>query len=274
MEDNLQKIFIFTNLAEESYKVKDEFIEKVKQKDKNIIVSDELTEDVDLIVCIGGDGALLNLVQRLDFPGNPIVGINTGTLGFFQDILPSQMDDFIDYYMNEQPQIETHTVVQADIFTKEGLKHVYGLNEIIVTGVVGCIIHMNISIGGSFIERFSGDGIIVSTPAGSTAYNYSLGGSIVDPRLKLLQVTPIAPMNTTAYRSFTSSLILPSEQSLIVVPDMNQDAFVSVSADGFVHDFHKVEQIHIHYSDYKKIRMVKYYNYDFWRKVKEKFLSE
>ena len=82
-------------------------------------------------------------------------------------------------------------------------------------------IHLNISIGGSFIERFSGDGLLIATPAGSTAYNYSLGGSIVDPRLKILQVTPIAPMNTTAYRSFTSSILLPSDLSLGVVPDLS-----------------------------------------------------
>ena len=67
---------------------------------------------------------------------------------------------------------------------------------------------------GVSIEKFSGDGILVATSAGSTAYNYSLGGSIVDPRLKLLQVTPIAPMNTTAYRSFTSSILLPSDLTI------------------------------------------------------------
>ena len=62
------------------------------------------------------------------------------------------------------------------------------------------------------------NGLLVSTPAGSTAYNYSLGGSIVDPRLRLLQATPIAPMNTTAYRSFTSSILLPPDLSMEVKP--------------------------------------------------------
>ena len=109
-------------------------------------------------------------------------------------------------------------------------------------------VHLDISIGGMSIERFSGDGILVATSAGSTAYNYSLGGSIVDPRLKLLQVTPIAPMNTTAYRSFTSSILLPSDLSLGVIPEHNDDMIFIVN-DGTETEYSNVKKIDVMISE-------------------------
>ncbi|MPN44995.1 NAD kinase [bioreactor metagenome] len=132
-------------------------------------------------------------------------------------------------------------------------------------------IHLNISIGNSFIERFSGDGILVSTPAGSTAYNYSLGGSIVDPRLNLLQVTPIAPMNTTAYRSLTSSIILPPDLSIRIYPENNDNQGLLIVPDGkeFLHE--GVEEIHMKFSE-SIVKLLRLESYDFWNKVKSKFL--
>ena len=132
--------------------------------------------------------------------------------------------------------------------------------------------HFNISIGGSFIERFSGDGLLISTPAGSTAYNYSLGGSIVDPRLRLLQATPIAPMNTTAYRSFTSSILLPPDLSLGIVPDSyGEKSAITVAYDGFGKLIEKADNIEISLSD-KTVELMRFKDYDFWTKVKSKFL--
>ena len=120
------------------------------------------------------------------------------------------------------------------------------------------------------IERFSGDGLLVATPAGSTAYNYSLGGSIVDPRLKLLQVTPIAPMNTTAYRSFTSSILLPAELSVGVLPEQNDNRIFIVN-DGIETGYSNVGSISLMISD-TTVHLMRFKDYDFWSKVKTKFL--
>ena len=132
--------------------------------------------------------------------------------------------------------------------------------------------HFDISIGGSFIERFSGDGLLVSTPAGSTAYNYSLGGSIVDPRLRLLQATPIAPMNTTAYRSFTSSILLPPDLSMEVKPvDNSSKVKITIAFDGFSKFFDNVSNIEVSLSE-TNVKLLTLESYDFWSKVKSKFL--
>ncbi len=130
--------------------------------------------------------------------------------------------------------------------------------------------HFGIAIDGKPLERFSGDGILVATSSGSTAYNYSLGGSIVDPRLDLLQVTPIAPMNTTAYRSFTSSILLPAEVSLEIYP-VYDDNRIFILNDGKETGYSNVKDVKVEVSD-TMVHLMRFKNYDFWNKVKTKFL--
>lgn len=130
--------------------------------------------------------------------------------------------------------------------------------------------HLNICIEGEPIEKFSGDGILVATSAGSTAYNYSLGGSIVDPRLKLLQVTPIAPMNTTAYRSFTSSILLPAELSLSIVPELDENK-IFIMNDGIQTGYSNVKKVVVTEAE-TIVQLLRLKNYNFWDKIKTKFL--
>ena len=130
--------------------------------------------------------------------------------------------------------------------------------------------HLFISIGGKPIEKFSGDGLIVATSAGSTAYNYSVGGSIADPRLKLLQVTPIAPMNTTAYRSFTSSILLPADLSLGVVPEQRENQ-INIMNDGIETAYTNVKSIEVRVSEIS-VHLIRLKGYDFWNKVTDKVL--
>lgn len=266
---NQRKICIFTNETQVSLETKK--LLKMKLENSGFTVMAGFSEDAELIVCIGGDGAFLQTVHELDFPHVPIIGINTGHLGFFQEIQPNQLDEFIFNYKQGKYSIQHLSTVKATA-TIGGEKIVHrGLNEIIIRGDKSYSIHLNISIGGSFIERFSGDGILVATPAGSTAYNYSLGGSIVDPRLNLLQLTPIAPMNTTAYRSFTSSILLPTNSSLGIVPEYPKNHGIQILIDGLQFGYEDLECISIGLST-KEVKLLRFETYDFWSKVKSKFL--
>lgn len=243
-----------------------------KLDNSGFVLLQNYREDADLLVCIGGDGTFLQAIHEFDFPTMPIIGINTGHLGFFQEIMPSMLDDFIFNYTQGKYTVQQLSTVQVRISSAEGVSEHVGLNEVVIKGSSTYSIHLNISIGGSFIERFSGDGLLIATPAGSTAYNYSLGGSIVDPRLNILQVTPIAPMNTTAYRSFTSSILLPSDLSLGVVPDVNHKSDkMSIVCDGFSEEYTNVKEIEVFFSD-THVNLLRFETYDFWTKVKSKFL--
>lgn len=263
-------ITIHTNDTMVSLKTKRLLAKKLEGS--GFIVSESIDPDSELIVCIGGDGAFLEGIHKFDFPNIPFIGINTGHLGFFQEISPNQLADFIFHYKTGKYRLQTLSTVKATVINDndESFEHI-GLNEIVIRGELSHPVHLNISIGGSFIERFSGDGILVATPAGSTAYNYSLGGCIVDPRLKLMQVTPIAPMNTTAYRSFTSSILLPSELSLGVIPEYVTKHGIKITTDHLEYNYNDIKHINIEFSN-KIVNLLRFENYDFWTKVKSKFL--
>lgn len=265
----MRKINIFTNDTVLSKDTKKLLKRKLEKSD--FIVPREFTPDAELIICIGGDGSFLETLHRFNFPDIPFIGINTGHLGFFQELHPDDLDEFIFRYKQGRYEIQHLKTVKGVVTASDGRHEYIGLNEILIKGEKSRAIHLNISIGDSFIERFSGDGILVSTPAGSTAYNYSLGGSIVDPRLNLLQVTPLAPMNTTAYRSFTSSIILPPDLSIRINPESSGEEGLLIVPDSMEHLHEGVEEIYLEFSSFI-VKLLRFENYDFWSKVKSKFL--
>lgn len=262
-------INIFTNETEFSLDTAATLAAKLT--DRGYTVTGEYSDEAELIICIGGDGSFLRAIHSCNFPKCPLIGINTGHLGFFQEVSPENLDQFIEDYENHQYSIQDLNTVEATITTVDGHEYNHiGLNEIVIRGRQSYAVHLDISIGDVHIERFSGDGILVATSAGSTAYNYSVGGSIVDPRINQLQVTPIAPMNTTAYRSFTSSILLPSELSLGVVPESSENRIV-ITNDGIETNYSNVKEINVKISG-TIVHLLRFKDYDFWSKVKTKFL--
>ena len=267
----MEKTFnIITNGTEFSSEVANNV--KAKLSEWGYTVTDEFSHDAELTITIGGDGLFLDSIQDHDLPEMPFVGINTGHLGFFQEVAVDDMYKCFDDYLKGNYTIQTLPLVKVRVESKDGITEHYGMNEITLRGPHTSLIHLDVFIGENFIERFSGDGILVATPAGSTAYNYSLGGSIVDPRIKVLQMTPIAPNNTTAYRSFISSLMLPPEQTLEVEPDLDKlNDYMYVVYDGCEHMYEGVTKLSIGFSD-KEVKLIRFAGYDFWDKVMTKFL--
>lgn len=263
-------IFLYSNKIAASVETRTRLEEKLEKS--GYPVHCFLQDDTELIIVIGGDGTLLEAIHQFDFPDVPFIGINTGHLGFFQELMPSQLDDFIFNYGQNSFSIQELSTVDISVDSDNVVSTHTGLNEIVVKSNDNHSIHLNMSIGGSFIQRFSGDGVIIATPAGSTAYNYSLGGSIVDPRVNVLQLTPIAPMNTIAYRSFTSSILLPPELELGIIPDgRSSEKPLRIVFDGYCKNYSFVNSIKVSMGR-KKVKLLRFDNYDFWTKVKSKFL--
>ena len=219
-----RSIAIYTN--EDRYSEETTSNLMAKLEDAGYAVTRELTEDVVLLICIGGDGPTLRAIHSYDFPEVPIVGINTGHLGFFQEIRPDQVDDFIEDFKAGRYTLQPITAVQAEVETADERFLYKGINEIVVRG---------------------------------------------DPRLKLLQATPIAPMNTTAYRSFTSSILLPPDLELVIEPENERHHETRIINDGNEHMFIDVKRIRVELSD-TVTKLVRFESYDFWNKVKTKFL--
>jgi Predicted sugar kinase len=185
--------------------------------------------------------------------------------------MPPQIDNFIDAYINKRYTIQEIHPIEALICTRTSCVELQAINEFVVKGDKSRTIHLNLSVNTNFIECFSGDGVILSTPTGSTAYNYSSGGSIVDPSLKLIQVTPLSPINTNAYRSFTSSIILPSDAIVKISPEYRfEDSLVFVT-DGIEHRYNQIVDLTFQTSTIN-IKLLRLGGYEFWSKVTEKFL--
>ncbi len=244
---------------------------KRKLENSGFVAPEQFDPAAELIVCVGGDGSFLKTLQELRFPDIPFVGINTRHLGFFQELQPDNLDEFIFKYKQGKYTVQHLKTVGAVVKEADAVYEYTALNEVVIKGDHSRTIHLNISIGDSFIERFSGDGILVATPAGSTAYNYSLGGSIVDPRLSLLQITPISPMNTTAYRCFTSSVVVPADLSVRVQPEFEGEKGMLLVVDGMEHSHGPAVEISAKISP-TIVKLIRFENYDFWNKVKTKFL--
>lgn len=234
-------------------------------------VSNSFDYAAELIICIGGDGTFLRALRNHNFPVIPIIGINTGHLGFFTEITPKEIDSFLSKYMAKDYTIQQFIPIKSSICTRQDCIDKIAINEIVIKSNKSSTIHLDIYVNNNLVQRFSGDGIIISTSTGSTAYNYSAGGSIVDPSLNVLQITPLAPINTNVYRSFTSSIILPSDAVIRVNPEYRFEDSLIIVSDGLEHRYNNIMQVDTSLSNYK-INMVRLESYEFWSRVTSKFL--
>lgn len=131
--------------------------------------------------------------------------------------------------------------------------------------------HLEIFIDKNHLEKFSGDGIIVSTPVGSTAYNFSSGGSIVYPSLKTLQLTPLSPISSKAYRSLPNSTIIPGDMNIKIKPEYLYENSILIVIDGIQYEYDNILEVNFTISNMTIFRLV--FNKDmYWSNLKSKFL--
>lgn len=244
---------------------------KEKLTQKGFQIAEGYDYSASLNICIGGDGAFLKAVHNYDFPDIPFIGINTGHLGFFQEVSPEQIDNFIDNLVKGKYKIEEIFLVEALICTRTSCIELIGVNEIAIKGIESKTIHLDISIDDTYLERLSGDGVIVSTPVGSTAYSYSAGGSIIHSSLRTLQITPLAPLNSNVYRALTSSIIVPENMPIKINPEYRFENSILIVRDGQQYKFDNIVEINFKISD-MTIKMLTLKSKNFWNKIKEKFL--
>lgn len=262
-------INIISNINPDSSKTAEILTKELENN--NFIVPENYSEKAELNICIGGDGAFLRAVHKYDFPNIPFVGINTGHLGFFQEILPENIDSFIDKYINNQYTVEEIYLIEAKIFTKTDCFTLVCVNEFVVKGIASKVIHLEVYIENNHLEKFSGDGIIIATPVGSTAYNFSSGGSIVYPTLKTMQITPLSPISSKAYRSLPNSTIVPGDMTITIKPEYRYENSILLNLDGNERRYDNITRIDFKVSD----KVISRLNFDknmYWNNLKSKFL--
>ena len=177
-------------------------------------------ETPDFVVSIGGDGTFLRAIHQYIHQLELIkfVGIHTGALGFFSSYDGHECEAFVQDLINERLGYKEFPLLDICVNSKNGNEHYYALNEMRVENVIRTQL-IRVSINSEYMETFRGTGLCISTQAGSTAYNRSLGGAILHEGLNLLQLTEITGIHHHAYRSLGSSLIVQEDAQITLESD-------------------------------------------------------
>lgn len=247
-----------------------EFAELVREKfiKENFKISDD---NYDLGIALGGDGSFIRMVKATSFDNNPYyVGINIGTLGFLQEVKDDELDKLIYEIKEEKYKVEQVGIQETYIKHNFGEDNFYSLNEIVVRDKVVGVLKADVFIENDLLESFTGDAILIATSQGSTAHNLSIGGAIVPSVFSTLQITPLAPINSSVYHTLNNPVIIPSNTNIVIKPQ-NEDVMVTMDSDYKI--YHNVDMINTAIKD-KKIKCLKFSHYNFPQKINEKLLAE
>lgn len=168
---------------------------------------DEVLQDAALVICLGGDGTLLTAADRLKESATPILGVNLGSLGFLTEVKQEEVFEELNAFFFGQSQIEERLMLSCTAWSekKKEERRFTALNDIVVSREgLSRILRVEVKVSGEKLTSFAGDGLIVATPTGSTAYSFSAGGDVVHPKLEALIITPICP-HASALRSMVVS---------------------------------------------------------------------
>lgn len=190
---NALERFAFTTFIDEKFA---RFLQQELSLDisRCTVVADHTQIRSDFAISVGGDGTFLQTAAQIGNAGIPIIGINTGHLGFLADVSPDDIDDAIEALSKKEYGIEVHSVLKVEIDGKPHLSDPYALNEVaILKSDTASLITIQTDIDQKTFTSYIADGLIIATPTGSTGYSLSANGPIISPDSHSICLTPIAP---------------------------------------------------------------------------------
>jgi len=239
----VKKVGIIPNLEkEESYSAAERLISFLRQNDCLPMMQDfkaekmgfndiacseeELFAETDFVVLLGGDGTILDISKKAAFNKTPLLGINLGHLGFLTDTDRRGMENSVLKVIKNEYNLEKHMMLEAEVESaSDGNGTYYCLNEFAVSR--GNMVEVGVYVNDEYLDNFFGDGVLVSTPTGSTAYNLSAGGPILKPDSNSLAITPIC-----AHTMYARSIVISAEDVVKLVINRRSQTVLSVAADG------------------------------------------
>ncbi|MCX8080794.1 MAG: NAD kinase [Bacteroidia bacterium] len=227
--------------------------------------SEELVHCADYLISMGGDGTMLESKNLVGSSGIPVLGINTGRLGFLAVMNKSQAAEAVEMIVKEKFILENRLLLQLHLSGQSDNKFPGALNEISIKKPEGgSMIFIDTTIDNKFLTRYYADGLIVSTPTGSTAYSLSCGGPVLMPDAENFILTPIAPHNLNM-----RPLVIPSDKKIKinVICRTNDQFNVSIDSQSFV--FNTSQTLEISKAPYN-FRMLMPENNDFFQTLRNK----
>lgn len=243
------------------------YIERSKEEGFEV-VQDPYSADI--IASVGGDGVFLQAVRKTGFRQDCLyVGISTGQeLGFYCDFHidhPEQMGEAV---RGESIEVRRYPILEVSIDNEQPI---YCLNECSIKTSTIKAMSIEIWIDDLLFETFKGDGLVIATPTGSTGYNKSINGAVIDPLLPCFQVSELASLNNRAYRTLGSPFVMSGERTLLLKVKPSEHNYPIIGLDNEAFSIRFNQQLNINLSDLR-IKTVKLKDNAFWNKVQRSFL--
>lgn len=226
----------------------------------------------DIVISIGGDGTLLhafhNHINRLDRVA--FVGIHTGHLGFYADWKPSELEKLVLCIAKNQYRVVEYPLLEVTVCNSQSEISTYlALNEATIKSPSVTLV-MDVYLNDRHFERFRGDGLCISTPSGSTAYNKALGGAIIHPTLHAIQLTEMASINNRVFRTIGSPLVLPAHHTCKLKPVKHQ--MFTMTVDHLQLDHTELDHVVFKVAK-EKVRFARFRPFPFWERVHDSFIA-
>lgn len=262
------------NSKTQSSNITHQILHLLSERNVQVVVSDENAKllkvpalstvdpkKIDCIICLGGDGTILRVIHSTRNIDAPIMAINLGSLGFMADIPIDDVEHAIENLVNRHFHVSERMIIDAK--TSKG-GSCFAVNEITIhRGSHSCLVDLAVFVDDDYLNTFSADGIIVSTPSGSTAYSLAAGGPIVSPELDSFVITPICP------HTLSNRPIVLNPKSKISIKNLSP-ASLTVDYDGFS-DFKLDPEEEIVIANSKqKFRLIAFPNHDYFATLRTK----
>ncbi len=227
-------------------------------------------EDANIIISLGGDGAFLEAIRKTGFRQDCLyAGISTtGSLSMYCDFHFHDLETMVTAVQQSEIEVRRYPILQVTVDENPPF---YCLNEFSIRSNIIKTFVIDVEIDGLHFETFRGDGMIIATPTGSTGYNKSVNGAIVDPQLPCLQVSELASVNSNKYRTLGSSFLLSGQRLLTLRLKQDGNDFPTMGMDNESLSIQHVKTVNVELSD-RIIKTVKLKNNSFWEKVKRIYL--
>lgn len=229
------------------------------------------SEPPDVLVILGGDGFLTETLRSLGYPRTPVFGLNFGSVGFLMNQrswlpqLPSMLQE--GRFIREE-----HCVLAAHLRLEDGsTAELFAVNDVVVERMTRQSLRLNLFLDGVLLNHYAGDGVIVSTTAGSTAYNLAARGPVVHPSLDVLVVTPLYPHRASPFHSMQFSLVVPQTSTIRVAADDLPKRRMRAVGDG--ESVEGVESVEVRDSG-RRVALLRPVSHVFVKTLSSKFIGE
>lgn len=238
-------------------------------RDNNFTIVEE-AKDANIIVSVGGDGAFLQAVRKSGFRQDCLyTGITrSDESGLYCDFDLDNFDDMLHSMVHEEMEVRRFPVIDVKINRETTFEC---LNEVSIKSTIIKSIVIDVHIDDMQFETFRGDGLIVATPTGSTGYNKSTNGAVIDPKIPCFQVSELASINNNRYRTLGSSFVLGKDRTLKLVIVQDGNDYPIIGLDNEAYSIRNIKDITVTLSD-KVIKTVKMKHNSYWDRVKRTFL--